>query len=246
MSIGWRVLPKAARVKKFPQIDFSSRHCNDNTTTYLPNLLNTLRIRASSGAILLPPIPDSGTHCDGCDRGFIRVASRADNGSRIDDSPTSLTDTAIRPPSLSHLSSMAVRFRYCPPSAVDSSLLQHYASVDDRNRIICSQCRRTLVPVPRAAASSGKRHPTLQGVPPENQSIEHIPSADTKVIMSSKNITVVDLFDQAALRDPSGIAATFDGKSVSYGQLRNVSIRKAVRLRAQGCNLVIKSRCLGP
>lgn len=52
--------------------------------------------------------------------------------------------------------------------------------------------------------------------------------------MSSKNITVVDLFDQAALRDPSGIAATFEGKSVSYGQLRNVSIRKAVRLRAQG------------
>lgn len=52
--------------------------------------------------------------------------------------------------------------------------------------------------------------------------------------MLSKNITVVDLFDQAALRDPSGIAATFDGKSVSYGQLRNVSIRKAVRLRIQG------------
>lgn len=64
--------------------------------------------------------------------------------------------------------------------------------------------------------------------------------------MSSKNITVVDLFDQAALRDPSGIAATFDGKSVSYGQLRNVSIRKAVRLRAQGCNLVRKSRCSRP
>lgn len=52
--------------------------------------------------------------------------------------------------------------------------------------------------------------------------------------MSSKNITVVDLFDQAALRDPSGIAATFDGKSVLYGQLRNVSIRRAVRLRAHG------------
>lgn len=64
--------------------------------------------------------------------------------------------------------------------------------------------------------------------------------------MSSKNITVVDLFDQAALRDPSGIAATFDGKSVSYGQLRNASIRTAVRLRAQGCNLVIKSRCSRP
>lgn len=129
---------------------------------------------------------------------------------------------------------MAVRFRYCPPSAVDSSLLQHYASVDDRNRIICSQCRRALVPVPRAAASSGKRHPTLQGVHPEKQSIEHIPSADTRVIMSSKKITVVDLFDQAALRDPSGIAATFDGKCVSYGQLRNASIRIVVRLRAQG------------
>lgn len=141
MAIGWRVLPKAARVKEileFPQIEFSSRHCNNNTTTYLPNLLNTLRIRASSGAILLPPIPDRETHCDGCDRGYVRVASRADNGSRIDDSPTSLTDTAIRPPSLSYLSSIAVRFRYCPPSAVDSSLLQHYASVDDRNRIICS------------------------------------------------------------------------------------------------------------
>lgn len=203
LSIGWRVLPKAARVKEileFPQIEFSSRHCNDNTTTYLPNLLNTLRIRASSGAILLPPIPYRRTPCDGYDQGYIRVASRADNGSRIDDSPTFLTDTAIRPPSLSYLSSMAVRFRYCPPSAVDSSLLQHYASIDDRNRIICSQCRRTLVPVPRAAASSGKRRPTIQGVPPEKQSIEHIPSADTRVIMSSKNITVVDLFDQAALR----------------------------------------------
>lgn len=125
--------------------------------------------------ILLPPIPDRGTHCDGCDRGYVRVASRADNGSRIDDSPTSLTDTAIRPPSLSYLSSVAVRFRYCPPSAVDSSLLQHYASVDDRNRIICSQCRRTLVPVPCAAASSGKRHPTIQGVPPEKQSIRAYP-----------------------------------------------------------------------
>lgn len=72
-------------------------------TLITTNLLNTLRIRASSGAILLPPIPDRGTHCDGCDRGYVRVASRADNGSRIDDSPTSLTDTAIRPPSLSYL-----------------------------------------------------------------------------------------------------------------------------------------------
>lgn len=143
---------------------------------------------------------------------------------------------------------MVVRFRYCPPSAVDSSLLQHYASVDDRNRIICSQCRRTLVPVPRAAASSGKRHPTLQGVHPKKQSIEHIPSADTRVIMSSKNITVVDLFDQAALRDPSGIAATLRlrgrvSRTVSFEMSRYAKRSDCVH---RGCNLVIKSRCLRP
>lgn len=37
ISIGWRVLPKAARVKEiqeFPQIEFSSRHCRTSWPSF--------------------------------------------------------------------------------------------------------------------------------------------------------------------------------------------------------------------